>query len=34
MQESLFAINNTKKFEVVYIGSLGVNSWTYLLKLK
>ena len=34
MQESLFAINNTKKFEVVYIGCLGVNSWTYLLKLK
>lgn len=34
MQESLFAINNTKKFEVIHIGISDLSSWTYLLKLK
>ena len=33
MQESLIALNNTKKFEVIFTGLLG-NNWIYLLKLK
>ena len=34
LQESVIAINNTKKFEIIYIGLVGLDKWIYLLKLK